>query len=344
MSTPLFGKLFAQPVAIDPGTASTRIYTHERGVVLNQPSVVCFRKGGATDARPTLEAVGERAKALLGREPGHLEAVRPMRHGVIADAHAAEQMIRRFIDMSRTRSRFGRRVEVTLCVPSDATAVERRAIREAAFAAGVSDVELIEEALAAGLGAGLPVTEPVGSMVIDIGGGTTEVAVIALGGIVYREAIRVGGNQFDAAIVNHVRNLYGVLLGEQTAERVKNTIGSATSAVPRTSTRAIGRGVADGLPRSIELSNHDVADALAAPLKQVIGAVKSVLENAPAELLTDIAHRGVVLTGGGALLADLERLLRDETGLTARIADEPATCAVRGAGEARGRLATCPVD
>ncbi|WP_071332162.1 rod shape-determining protein [Burkholderia contaminans] len=346
MSTPLFGKLFAQPVAIDPGTASTRIYTHERGVVLNQPSVVCFRKAGAgaTDARPTLEAVGELAKALLGREPGHLEAVRPMRHGVIADAHAAEQMIRSFIDMSRTRSRFGRRVEVTLCVPSDATAVERRALREAAFAAGVSEVELIEESLAAGLGAGLPVTEPVGSMVVDIGGGTTEVAVIALGGIVYREAIRVGGNQFDEAIVNHVRNLYGVLLGEQTAEHVKQTIGSATSAVPRRSTRAVGRGVGDGLPRSIELSNHDVADALAAPLKQVIGAVKSVLENAPAELVTDIANRGVVLTGGGALLADFERLLYDETGLVARIADEPATCAVRGAGEAMGRLTMCQVD
>ncbi|MEK7960242.1 rod shape-determining protein [Burkholderia contaminans] len=342
MSTPLFGKLFAQPVAIDPGTASTRIYTHERGVVLNQPSVVCFRKAGAgaTDARPTLEAVGELAKALLGREPGHLEAVRPMRHGVIADAHAAEQMIRSFIDMSRTRSRFGRRVEVTLCVPSDATAVERRALREAAFAAGVSEVELIEESLAAGLGAGLPV----GSMVVDIGGGTTEVAVIALGGIVYREAIRVGGNQFDEAIVNHVRNLYGVLLGEQTAEHVKQTIGSATSAVPRRSTRAVGRGVGDGLPRSIELSNHDVADALAAPLKQVIGAVKSVLENAPAELVTDIANRGVVLTGGGALLADIERLLYDETGLVARIADEPATCAVRGAGEAMGRLTMCQVD
>ncbi|MCM3011528.1 rod shape-determining protein, partial [Bacillus subtilis] len=205
-STPLFGKLFAQPVAIDPGTASTRIYTHERGVVLNQPSVVCFRKGGASDARPTLEAVGELAKALVGREPGHLQSVRPMRHGVIADAHAAEQMIRSFIAMSRTRSRFGRGVEVSLGVPSDAPAVERRALREAAFAAGVSEVELIEESLAAGLGAGLPVTEPVGSMVIDIGGGTTEVAVIALGGIVYREAIRVGGSQFDAAIVNHVRN------------------------------------------------------------------------------------------------------------------------------------------
>ncbi|AJY15540.1 rod shape-determining protein [Burkholderia multivorans] len=339
MSTPLFGKLFAQPVAIDPGTASTRIYTHDRGVVLNQPSVVCFRKAGGAASRSTLAAVGELAKALLGREPAHIEAVRPMQHGVIADAHAAGQMIRRFIDMSDTRSRFGRRIEVTLCVPSDATAVERRALREAAFAAGVSEVALIDEALAAALGAGLPVTEPVGSMVVDIGGGTTEVAVISLGGIVYREAIRVGGDQFDEAIVNHVRSLHGVLLGEQTAEHVKKTIGSATRAVPRRTAPAVGRGVEDGLPRAIELSNHDVADALAAPLKQVIGTVKSVLENAPAELVTDIAHRGIVLTGGGALLADLERLLRDETGLDARIAEDPATCAVRGAGEARGRLA-----
>ncbi|MBR8315133.1 rod shape-determining protein [Burkholderia dolosa] len=341
MPTPLFGKLFAQPVAIDPGTASTRIYTHERGVVLNQPSVVCFHKAVTADGRAAVAAVGELAKALVGREPAHLEAVKPMQNGVIADAHAAQQMIRSFIDMSQTRSRFGRRVDVTLCVPSDATAVERRAIRDAAFAAGVSDVELIDESLAAALGAGLPVTEPVGSMVVDIGGGTTEVSVIALGGIVYHEAIRVGGSQFDAAIINHVRNVYGVLLGEQTAEHVKKSIGSAVSAGLRSSTHAVGRGVQDGLPRSVELSNHDIADALAAPLKQVIGTVKSVLENAPAELVTDIAHRGVVLTGGGALLADLARLLYNETGLVARIADEPATCAVRGAGEAMGRLAMC---
>ncbi|MGU7773916.1 rod shape-determining protein MreB [Burkholderia sp. MR1-5-21] len=344
MSTPLLGKLFARPVAIDPGTASTRIYTPERGVVLNQPSVVCFRKRDGAAARPTLEAVGEVAKALLGRAPGHLKAVRPLQHGVIADAHAAEQMIRQFIDMSHTRAWFGRRVEVTLCVPSGATAVERRAIRDAAHAAGASKVELIEESLAAGLGAGLPVTEAVGSLVIDIGGGTTEVAVIALGGIVYREAIRVGGDQFDAAIVNYVRNVYGVLLGDQTAEHVKKTIGSATGAVARETMRAVGRGVEDGLPRTVELSNHDVADALAGPLKQVTGAVKSVLENAPAELVTDIAHRGAVLTGGGALLAHLGRLLLDETGLAVRIADEPATCAVRGAGEAMGRLAMCGPD
>lgn len=338
MPTPLFGKLFAQPVAIDTGTATTRIYTHERGVVLNQPSVICFRKPDGMVARPMLEAVGERAKALLGREPVHLEAVRPLQHGVIADAHAAEQMIRHFIDMSRTRSRFGRRVEVTLCVPSGATAVERHALSEAALAAGAARVTLVDETLAAAFGAGLPVTDAIGSLVVDIGGGTTEVAVIALGGIVYREAIRVGGEQFDAAIVNHIRTLYGVQLGEQTAEHVKKTIGTASANVPRDTMRAVGRSVVDGLPRTIELSNHDIADALAAPLNAVVSAVKRTLENAPPELITDIADRGIVLTGGGSLLANLAKRLHDETGLAARVADDPLTCAVRGAGAAMGQF------
>ncbi|CAJ3381627.1 rod shape-determining protein MreB [Burkholderia pseudomallei] len=337
MAAPFLGRFFAHNVAVDPGTASTLIYVRNRGVVLNQPSVVCFRKRGGPAERARVEAVGEQAKALLGRSPEHLEAVRPLRHGVVANYHAAEQMMRQFVGMSHARSLFGRRVEFTICVPSNATAVEQRAIREAALAAGASRVSLISEPLAAALGAGLPVSEAVGSMVVDIGGGTTEVAVIALGGIVYREAIRVGGGQFDAAIVNHVRNLYGVLLGEHTAEHVKKTIGTASCRVPRESIHAIGRSVADGLPRTIELSNHDIADALAAPLNQVVSAVKSALENAPPELITDIADRGLVLTGGGALLANLGKRLHDETGLAARVADDPLTCAVRGAGEAMGR-------
>ncbi|KWF04673.1 rod shape-determining protein MreB [Burkholderia ubonensis] len=338
MSTPLFGKLFAHPVAIDPGTATTRIYTHDRGVVLNQPSVICYRKPGGAVARQTLEAVGERAKALLGREPIHLEAVRPLQHGVIADAQAAEQMIRHFIDMSRTRSRFGRRVEVALCVPSSATAVERHALSEAALAAGAASVTLVDEALAAAFGAGLPVTDAIGSLVVDIGGGTTEVAVVALGGVVYREAIRIGGEQFDAAIISHVRALYGVQLGEQTAEHVKKTIGTASAGVPRETMRVVGRSAVDGLPRTIELSNHDVADALAAPLNAVVSAVKRTLENAPPELVTDIADGGIVLTGGGSLLANIGKRLRDETGLAARVADDPLTCAVRGAAAAMGRV------
>ncbi|MGK8892171.1 rod shape-determining protein [Burkholderia gladioli] len=339
MSTPILGRLFANNVAVDPGTASTLIYTQERGVVLNQPSVVCFRKADAHVDKARVEAVGELAKALIGRVPEHLEAVRPLRHGVIAHYPAAEQMIRQFVGMSHARSLFGRRIEFTVCVPSSATAVERRALREAAAAAGASRVNLIDQSLAAALGAGLPVTEAVGSMVVDIGGGTTEVGVVSLGGTVYQHAIRVGGDQFDAAIINHVRGLYNVLLGEQTAEHVKKYIGSASGSVPRESMRAVGRGVEDGLPRTIELSNHDIAEALAAPLNQVVNAVKRVLEKAPPELVTDIAHRGIVLTGGGALLAHLDRRLYAETGLAVRVADEPLNCAVRGAGEAMGRLA-----
>ncbi|AEA64784.1 MULTISPECIES: rod shape-determining protein [Burkholderia] len=339
MSTPILGRLFANNVAVDPGTASTLIYTQERGVVLNQPSVVCFRKADAHVDKARVEAVGELAKALIGRVPEHLEAVRPLRHGVIAHYPAAEQMIRQFVGMSHARSLFGRRIEFTVCVPSSATAVERRALREAAAAAGASRVNLIDQSLAAALGAGLPVTEAVGSMVVDIGGGTTEVGVVSLGGTVYQHAIRVGGDQFDAAIINHVRGLYNVLLGEQTAEHVKKYIGSASGSVPRESMRAVGRGVEDGLPRTIELSNHDIAEALAAPLNQVVNAVKRVLEKAPPELVTDIAHRGIVLTGGGALLAHLDRRLYAETGLAVRVADEPLSCAVRGAGEAMGRLA-----
>lgn len=338
MSTPILGRLFANNVAVDPGTASTLIYTQERGIVLNQPSVVCFRKSDTHLEKARVEAVGELAKALIGRVPEHLRAVRPLRHGVIAHYPAAEQMIRQFVGMSHARSLFGRRVEFTVCVPSNATAVERRALREAAVAAGASRVNLIDQSLAAALGAGLPVTEAIGSMVVDIGGGTTEVGVVSLGGTVYQQSIRVGGDQFDDAIINHVRGLYNVMLGEQTAEHVKKHIGSASGSVPRESMRAVGRGVEDGLPRTIELSNHDVAEALTVPLNQVVSAVKDVLEKAPPELITDVAHRGIVLTGGGALLAHLDRRLFDETGLAVRVAEQPDSCAVRGAGLAMGRL------
>jgi rod shape-determining protein MreB len=331
--TPLFGRLFPQSVAIDLGTANTLIYRRGMGIVLNQPSVVCFQKLNAP-GYARVAAVGDQAKQLLGRSPGNLEAVRPMRHGVIANFLAAEQMIREFVEMARLRSLFGRRAEFTICAPSNATHVERRAIREAAMAAGAAKVALIGESLAAAVGAGLPVAEARGSMVVDIGGGTTAVGVIALGGIVYESSIRVGGDQFDSAIVNHVRSLYGVVLGDQTAEHVKKTIGTATSDVPCERMRATGRSLDDGLPRTVELTNHDVADALATPLKQVIGAIKTALENAPPELVTDIAHAGIVLTGGGALLANLDRRLREETGLAVRVADEPLTCAVRGMGAA----------
>ncbi|MBN3804441.1 rod shape-determining protein [Paraburkholderia sp. Ac-20336] len=330
---PLFERLFRHSVAVDLGTANTLIYTDDGGIVVNQPSVVCFEKEPATGPK-RVAAVGTEARQLLGRAPLNLEAVRPMRHGVIANFSAAEQMIRQFVDMARPRSLFSRRAAFTVCVPEGATQVERRAIREAAEAAGAWKVSLIGESLASALGAGLPVSEAIGSMVVDIGGGTTEVGVIALGGAAYSGSVRVGGDNFDAAIVSYVRNLYGVLLGEQTAEHVKKSIGSAVHDVPLEQMSATGRSVDDGLPRTVQLSNRDVAEAIEGPLRQVIGAVKRALELAPAELVTDIAHNGIVLTGGGALLGNLGQRLTDEIGLDVYVADEPLTCAVRGAAAA----------
>jgi rod shape-determining protein MreB len=330
---PLFDRLFRHSVAVDLGTANTLIYTDNGGIVLNEPSVVAFQKESATRQK-RVAAVGAEARQLLGRSPENVEAVRPMRHGVIANFSAAEQMIRQFVDMARPRPLFSRRAAFTVCVPEGATQVERRAIREAAVAAGAWKVSLIGESLASAVGAGLPVSEAIGSMVVDIGGGTTEVGVISLGGLAYSGSIRVGGDSFDMAIISYVRNLYGVLLGEQTAEHVKKGIGSAVRDVPLEHMNATGRSVDDGLPRTVQLSNHDIAEAIEGPLRQVIGAVKRALETAPAELVTDIAHSGIMLTGGGALLGNLGRRLTNELGLDVHVADEPLTCAVRGAGAA----------
>jgi rod shape-determining protein MreB len=330
---PLFDRLLRHSVAVDLGTANTLIYTDNGGIVLNEPSVVAFQKEAAAGHK-RVAAVGAEARQLLGRAPGNVEAVRPLRYGVIANFSAAEQMIRQFVDMARPRPLFSRRAAFTVCVPEGATQVERRAIKEAAVAAGAWKVSLIGESLASAVGAGLPVSEAVGSMVVDIGGGTTEVGVISLGGLAYGGSIRVGGDSFDMAIVSYVRNLYGVLLGEQTAEHVKKGIGTAVRDVPVEHMNATGRSVDDGLPRTVQLSNHDIADAIEGPLRQVIGAVKRALETAPAELVTDIAHSGIMLTGGGALLGNLGRRLTNELGLDVHVADEPLTCAVRGAGAA----------
>jgi rod shape-determining protein MreB and related proteins len=330
---PLFDRLFRHSVAVDLGTANTLIYTDNGGIVLNEPSVVAFQKEPAAGQK-RVTAVGTEARQLLGRAPRNVEAVRPMRHGVIANYSAAEHMIRQFVDMARPRPLFSRRAAFTLCVPAGATQVELRAIREAAVAAGAWKVSLIGESLASAVGAGMPVSAATGSMVVDIGGGTTEVGVIALGGTAYSGSIRVGGDTFDAAIVTYVRNLYGVLLGEQTAEHVKKSIGSALRQVPLEYMNATGRSVDDGLPRTVQLSNQDIAEAIDEPLRQVIGAVKRGLEMAPAELITDIADNGIVLTGGGALLGHLGARLTRELGLDVRVADEPLTCAVRGASAA----------
>ncbi|PLZ04455.1 rod shape-determining protein [Burkholderia sp. WAC0059] len=322
-------------VAVDLGTANTLIYTADKGIVLNQPSVVCFeRRPAPGGAGHQVAAVGSEASQLLGRAPDHLEAIRPMRHGVIANFSAAEHMMRRFVDMARTRRRFGRRLAFTICVPQAATPVEKRAIREAARAAGAGRVNLIGESLASALGAGLPVSSSTGSMVVDIGGGTTEVGIIALGSVVCGGSVRVGGDQLDLAIINYVRGLYGVVLGEQTAERAKRVIGTALRDGPLERFRVTGRSVSDGLPRTVELTSHDIAEAVAAPLRQVIGVVRGVLEAAPPELVTDIARTGIVLAGGGALLRRLDQLFSAELGVEVRVADEPLTCAVRGAGAA----------
>ncbi|WP_233869783.1 rod shape-determining protein [Paraburkholderia adhaesiva] len=330
-------RLSRHDVAVDLGTANTLIYTADRGVVLNQPSVVCFeRRAGASEG--TVAAVGNEAKEMLGREPLHLEAVRPLSHGVIADFPAAGQMMRRFVEIARSSRLLGRRASFTVCVPGAANEVERRAVRETALAAGAMHVNLISESFASALGAGLPVSSATGSMVVDIGGGTTEVAVIALGGVACSGSVRVGGEEFDRSIINYVRSLYGVVLGDQTAEHVKKTIGTAMRGEPVETLRATGRSIEDGLPRTVELTSHDIVDALAVPLRRVIGVVRDVFETTPAELVTDIADAGIVLTGGGALLARLDECLAAELGVTVRVADDPLTCAVRGAGMAAAYL------
>ncbi|WP_296655057.1 rod shape-determining protein [Paraburkholderia sp.] len=330
-------RLSRHDVAVDIGTANTLIYTADRGVVLNQPSVVCFeRRAGAGEA--TVAAVGREAKELLGRAPSNLEPVRPLCNGVIADFPAAGHMMRCFVAMARTHRPLGRRASFTVCVPASANQVERRAIRETALAAGAASANLIGESLASAIGAGLPVASATGSMVVSIGGGTTEVGVIALGGLACCGSVRVGGDEFDRAIINYVRGLYGVLLGDQTAEHVKKTIGSALHGQPVETMRATGRSLDDGLPRTIELTSHDIADALAVPLRQVIGVVRQVFETAPPELVTDIADTGILLTGGGALLGQLDACLAAELGVAVRVADEPLTCAVRGAGLAAACL------
>jgi rod shape-determining protein MreB and related proteins len=336
-------RLSRDDVAVDLGTANTLIFTAGEGIVLDQPSVVCFERGTRA-GEASIAAVGREARALLGRTPMNLETVRPLSHGVIADFPAAGHMMRRFVAMAQPRRLFGRRAAFTVCVPASANHVERRAIRETALAAGAASVNLIGESLAAAVGAGLPVSSATGSMVVDIGGGTTEVGIIALGGVACSGSVRVGGDEFDRAIVNYIRGLYGVVLGEQTAEHVKKTIGSALHGEPIETMRATGRSVEDGLPRTIELSSHDIADALAAPLRQVIGVVRQVFETAPPELITDIAHQGIVLTGGGALLGRLDQCLSRELGVAVRVADEPLTCAVRGAGAAAAYLDACAFE
>jgi rod shape-determining protein MreB and related proteins len=324
--------MFSNDLSIDLGTANTLIYVRGKGIVLNEPSVVAIRRGRDSNNPKSIAAVGLEAKRMLGRTPGHIEAIRPLKDGVIADFTITEKMLQHFIRKVHGNQLFKPSPRVLVCVPCGSTQVERRAIKESAQGAGARDVYLIEEPMSAAIGAGMPVSDASGSMVLDIGGGTTEVAVISLNGIVYSASVRIGGDRFDDAIVNYVRRNYGSLIGDATAERIKFEIGCA---YPGNEVREIeikGRNLAEGLPRSFVLNSNEILEALQEPLAGIVEAVKTALEKTPPELGSDVAERGMVLTGGGALLKDLDRLLMEETGLPVIIAEDPLTCVARGGG------------
>jgi rod shape-determining protein MreB len=327
----LFG-YFSTDLSIDLGTANTLIYMRGRGVVLDEPSVVAIREEYGRGGR-SVEAVGQDAKSMLGRTPGNITAIRPLKDGVIADFTVTEKMLQTFIKKVQG-NRWFISPRVLICVPYGSTQVERRAIRESAEGAGASKVILIAEPMAAAIGAGMPVHEARGSMVLDIGGGTSEVAVISLNGIVYAASVRVGGDRFDEAITNYVRRNYGILIGEATAERIKHEIGSAYPGKEVKEISVKGRNLSEGVPRSFTLNSNEILEALQEPLQGIVGAVKEALEQTPPELGADVAERGIVLTGGGAMLRDLDKLLMEETGLPVVVADDPLTCVARGGGRA----------
>ncbi|MDR2091935.1 MAG: rod shape-determining protein [Azoarcus sp.] len=329
---------FSSDLAIDLGTANTLIYVRGKGVVLDEPSVVAIRTEGGPNSKRLIEAVGHEAKQMLGKTPKNIEAIRPMKDGVIADFEVTEQMIKQFIKRVHDSRLLSPSPRIIICVPCGSTQVERRAIRDAAHAAGASQVYLIEEPMAAAIGAGLPVSDALGSMVVDIGGGTTEVGVISLGGMVYRGSVRVGGDKFDESIVNYIRRNYGMLIGDTTAENIKKEIGSAFPGSEVRELEVKGRNLAEGIPRSFTISSNEILEALTEPINQIVSSVKIALEETPPELGADIAERGLVLTGGGALLRDLDRLLMEETGLPVIVAEEPLTCVARGCGMALDKM------
>lgn len=331
MFSNLLGLLSAD-MGIDLGTANTLVYVKGRGIVLNEPSVVAIAN---TRGKRQVLAVGDEAKLMLGRTPGNIQAIRPLRDGVIADFEVAEEMIKHFIRKVHNRRSFAN-PQIIICVPSGSTAVERRAIQESAESAGARRVFLIEEPMAAAIGAGLPVTEPTGSMVVDIGGGTTEVAVLSLGGIVYSRSVRVGGDKLDEAIINYIRRYHNLLIGESTAERIKKEIGSA--APPEDGEGRVseikGRDLMYGVPKEIVITERQIAESLSEPVSAILEAVKVALENTAPELAADIVDKGIVLTGGGALLRNLDLVLRHATGLPVSVAEDPLSCVALGTGRA----------
>jgi len=326
--------IFSNDISIDLGTANTLIYVRSKGIVLNEPSVVAIRQERGPGGPKSIAAVGMEAKRMLGRTPGNIVAIRPMKDGVIADFTVTEKMLQHFIKKVHEARFFRPSPRVLICVPCGSTQVERRAIRESANGAGARDVFLIEEPMAAAIGAGMPISEASGSMILDIGGGTTEVAVISLSGIVYSASVKIGGDRFDEAIINYVRRNYGSLIGVSTAERIKQEIGTAYPGNEVREMEVRGRNLAEGIPRSFTLNSNEILEALQEPLSGIVSAVKTALEQTPPELAADIAERGMVLTGGGALLSELDRLLMEETGLPVIIAEDPLTCVARGGGRA----------
>ena len=322
--------LFSNDLAIDLGTANTLISVRGKGVVLNEPSVVAIRQGTGTGGRKVIQAVGLEAKRMLGRTPGNITAIRPLKDGVIADFFVTEKMLQHFIRKVHESNFLRPSPRVVVCVPCGSTQVERRAIRESAMGAGARDVILIEEPMAAAIGAGLPVGEATGSMVLDIGGGTTEIAVISLNGLVYSESVRIGGDRFDEAIINYVRRNYGTMIGETTAEEIKHRIGSAFPGTDVLEMEVKGRNLAEGIPRSFTLNSNEILEALQEPLQGIVSAVRNALEQTPPELSSDVADKGMVLTGGGALLRGIDQLLSEETGLPVIVADDPMMCVARG--------------
>jgi len=333
---PIFGWL-SNDLAIDLGTANTLVYVRGNGIVVDEPSVVAVRRNGR-GANKVL-AVGQEAKMMLGRTPGHIEAIRPMKDGVIADFEVAEAMLRYFIKKANSR-RTLIRPRVIVCVPSGITQVEKRAVRESAESAGAREVFLIEEPMAAAIGAGLPITEPTSNMVVDIGGGTTEVAVISLAGIVYSKSVRVGGDKMDEAILQYIKSKYNLLIGERSAELIKTTVGNAYRDEKAEHMQIKGRDLATGIPKIIGIDSDEVRQAIIEQIKTIVETVKSALEQTPPELAADIVDNGIVLTGGVALLKGLDSLLREETGLPITITEDPLTTVVIGSGKALDEIDT----
>jgi rod shape-determining protein MreB and related proteins len=332
-----FSDYFSNDIAIDLGTANTLVYVKGRGIILDEPSVVAVQKNYRGLQNRVL-AVGRDAKEMLGRTPGSIVAIRPIKDGVIADFEVTSAMLSYFIKKALGQKKSFVRPRIIICVPYGITQVEKRAVKEAAQTAGAREVHLIEEPMAAAIGAGLPITEPSGNMVVDMGGGTTGVAVISLGGIVYCKSIKVAGDKFDEAIVNYVRRQFNLLIGERTAESIKMKIGNAYPFEVERTMEVKGRDLVAGAPKTIEVTSSQINDALMDPLSEVVDAVRTALEKTPPELASDIVDNGIVLTGGGALLANMDILIRERTGLPVSIAEDPLNCVVMGSGKVLDQL------